>query len=56
MPRPVTVNEAVDAYEKDLIARRGSLRNAGRIRKHLTPRLAAKARGVAYLARARGVA
>jgi len=40
--RPVTVKVAVDAYEKDLIARRGSLRNVGRIRKHLTPRLASK--------------
>jgi hypothetical protein len=40
--RPLTVKEAVDAYEKDLIARRGSLRNVGRIRKHLTPRLASK--------------
>jgi streptomycin 6-kinase len=40
--RPVTVKEAVDTYEKDLIARRGSLRNVGRIRKHLTPRLASR--------------
>jgi hypothetical protein len=40
--RPVTVKEAIDTYEKDLIARRGSLRNVGRIRKHLTPRLASR--------------
>jgi hypothetical protein len=40
--RPVTVKEAVDTCEKDLIARRGSLRNVGRIRKHPTPRLASR--------------
>src|SRR5262245_48444345 len=40
--RPATVAEAVDDYERDLIARHGSVANAGRIRKHLTPTLAAK--------------
>jgi integrase len=40
--RPQTVREAVDAYERDLIARGGSVANAGRIRKHLTPALSSK--------------
>jgi hypothetical protein len=44
--RPATVKEAVDAYEKDLIARGGSLRNVGRIRAHLTPTLASKPVGL----------
>jgi integrase len=44
--RPATVKEAVDAYERDLIARGGSVANAGRIRKHLPPRLAAKPVGL----------
>src|SRR5205823_2768439 len=44
--RPATVAEAVDDYERDLIARHGSVANAGRIRKHLTPTLAAKPVGL----------
>jgi integrase len=44
--RPITVKEAVDAYERDLVARGGSVANAGRIRKHLTPTLAAKPVGL----------
>jgi integrase len=44
--RPATVKEAVDAYERDLIARGGSVANAGRIRKHLTATLAAKPVGL----------
>jgi hypothetical protein len=44
--RPITIKEAVDAYERDLIARGGSVANAGRIRKHLTSTLAAKPVGL----------
>jgi integrase len=44
--RPATVGEAIDAYERDLVARGGSVANAGRIRKHLTPTLAAKPVGL----------
>jgi integrase len=44
--RPATVSEAVDAYQHDLIARGGSVANAGRIRKHLTSTLAAKPVGL----------
>jgi integrase len=44
--RPITIKEAVDSYERDLIARGGSVANAGRIRKHLTPTLAAKPVGL----------
>ena len=44
--RPATFKEAVDAYERDLIARRGAVANATRIRKHLTPTLAAKPVGL----------
>jgi hypothetical protein len=44
--RPATVADAVAAYERDLIARGGSVANAGRIRKHLTPTLAAKPAGL----------
>ena len=40
--RPVAVNDAVDAYERDLIARGGLVDNAQRIRRHLTPTLAGK--------------
>jgi integrase len=40
--RPVTVAEAVDAYQRDLLARNGSVANAARIRKHLTVALGAK--------------
>jgi integrase len=44
--RPATVAEAVNAYERDLVARGGSVANAGSIRKHLTPTLAAKPVGL----------
>jgi integrase len=44
--RPATVKEAVDAYAHDLRARAGSVANAGRIHKHLTPTLAAKPVGL----------
>ena len=44
--RPVTVKEAVDAFARDLLARDGSVANAGRIHKHLTPTLAAKPVGL----------
>jgi integrase len=44
--RPATVKEAVAAYERDLVARNGSVANAGRIRKHLTPTLASKPVGL----------
>lgn len=44
--RPQTIAEAVDAYERDLLARGGSVANAGRIRKHLTSTLAAKPVGL----------
>jgi integrase len=40
--RPATVVDAINAYERDLIARGGDTANAKRIRKHLTPALAAK--------------
>jgi integrase len=40
--RPVTVAEAIDAYERDLKARGGSVENAGRVRHHLNGALAAK--------------
>jgi integrase len=39
---PITFTMALDTYERNLIARGGSVANAGRIRKHLTPSLAAK--------------
>jgi integrase len=44
--RPATVNDAVDAYERDLIARGGSVANAGRVRKHLPATLAVKPVGL----------
>jgi integrase len=44
--RPATVADAVEAYKRDLIARGGDIENAGRIRKHLTPTLAAKPVGL----------
>jgi integrase len=44
--RPITVKEAVDAFERDLLARGGNVANAGSIRKHLTPTLAAKPVGL----------
>ena len=44
--RPATVADAVAAYERDLIARAGSIANAGRIKKHLTPTLASKPVGL----------
>ena len=40
--RPATVADAVDSFERDLIARGASVANAGRIRKHLTKALASK--------------
>ena len=44
--RPVTVGDAVAAYERDLTARGNSVANAGRIRVHLTPTLATKPVGL----------
>jgi integrase len=44
--RPVTVAEAVNAFEADLLARNQAVENAGRIRKHLTPTLASKPVGL----------
>jgi integrase len=44
--RPAMVKEAVDAYAHDLRARGGSVANASRIHKHLTPTLAAKPVGL----------
>lgn len=44
--RPATVKDAVDAYERDLIARGGNVINASRIRRHLTPTLASKPVGL----------
>ena len=40
--RPVTVAEALDAYEKDLKTRGASKYNAGRVRRHLTSVLLSK--------------
>jgi hypothetical protein len=44
--RPATLKEAIGDYERDLIARNGSVANAGRIRKHLSATLAAKPVGL----------
>jgi integrase len=44
--KPVTVGDAVDAYERDLVARGGDTNNASRIRYHLTPGLASKPVGI----------
>jgi integrase len=44
--RPATFKDAIDAYERDLIARGGSVANAGRTRKHVSPTLAAKPVGL----------
>jgi integrase len=44
--RPATVKEAIDDYEADLRARGGAVANAGRIRKWVTPTLAAKPVGL----------
>jgi integrase len=44
--RPASVAEAINSYERDLIARGGSTANAGRIRKHLTATLGAKPVGL----------
>jgi integrase len=44
--RPATVKEVVEAYARDLVARGGSIANAGRISKHLPPTLAAKPVGL----------
>ncbi len=40
--RPVTVAEALDAFERDLLARDGLASNARRVRRHLSPTLASK--------------
>jgi integrase len=40
--RPITVGEAIAAYERDLLSRTGSAANARRIRRYLPPQLAAK--------------
>jgi hypothetical protein len=40
--RPLTVSEALDAYEKDLKTRGASKYNAGRVRRHLTSVLISK--------------
>jgi hypothetical protein len=40
--RPVTVAEAIEDYERDLVARGGDPVNASRVRGHLTPALLAK--------------
>ena len=40
--RPVTVREALDAYQADLIARGGDVHNVGRVRGHLSNTLNAK--------------
>jgi site-specific recombinase XerD len=40
--RPITVAEALDAYERDLAARGGLVGNVTRVRCHLTPSLATK--------------
>src|SRR5262249_38400847 len=44
--RPVTVADAIDAYERDLTARGALVANAARIRKHLTATLASKPVGL----------
>ena len=44
--RPATVADAVDAFQRDLVARGALVNNAGRIREHLTPTLAAKPVGL----------
>ena len=41
--RPLTVDQALDAYALDLQARRGGAINVSRVRKHLPPALAHKA-------------
>jgi hypothetical protein len=40
--RPITVNEAIDKYEKDLIVRRGRKGNATQLRFHMTAKLGSK--------------
>lgn len=44
--RVATVDDAVDAYERDLAARGRSIDNAKRIRKHISPTLASKPVGL----------
>ena len=44
--RPASVSDAIAAYQRDLAARGGSIVNASRIRKYLTPTLAAKPVGL----------
>jgi hypothetical protein len=43
LSRPMLVSDAIDAYEADLKLRGGNKHNACALRKHMTPRLAAKA-------------
>jgi integrase len=40
--RPVTVDEALDRYQRDLDSRGADAQNANRVRRHLTPALATK--------------
>jgi hypothetical protein len=44
--RPTTVADALEDYARDLAVRGAGAENAGRIRKHLTPQLAAKPVGL----------
>jgi integrase len=44
--RPQSFADAINAYERDLIARGGNVANAQRIRKHITPTLASKPVGL----------
>jgi hypothetical protein len=44
--RPASLADAIDAYERDLIARGSNVANAQRIRKHITPTLASKPVGL----------
>ena len=55
--RPITVREALDAYQADLIARGGDVHNVTRVRGHLSNTLSAKTvssanrKGIAPLSR-----
>jgi hypothetical protein len=44
--RPQSFADAINSYERDLIARGGNVANAQRIRKHITPTLASKPIGL----------
>jgi integrase len=44
--RPQSFADAIESYERDLIARGGNVANAQRIRKHITPTLASKPVGL----------